>query len=295
MSNLAAPAGPRTITVPGDGTNTLSVTLPPGVTLDVQAVLANIDAAGAGDTLAELTIAEQAGVVIATKRQGEPIPAGDTGTATWALRLDDEAVASKPLVTTDGFATVSPTDTLFIGKYLALDAFPPVAGLRGTAEWCAAVFTSNGQSAPHAPTFWVGATGVTTVWTTRVSHNWPPSGSPPRINAGNTQQIIVPETGVYFVFARMWGQTGTSNAGSIAGGAVIPIVPGLFTLAAGAPQQAGYFPNAPFAGFQPVIQQFEVFNMPTPNTVLTFPIDYQGAGVAYAGNVGGLAIVKVKS
>lgn len=131
MSNLTAPAGPRTITVPGDGTNTLSVTLPPGVTLDVQAVLANIDAAGAGDTLAELTIAEQAGVVIATKRQGEPIPAGDTGTATWALRLDDEAAAVSS--GTQSVTVLWQVNNAGIGNVYAVDPAGPF-GISGV-QW----------------------------------------------------------------------------------------------------------------------------------------------------------------
>lgn len=65
--------------------------LAPGVAQYVQAVYATIDATSATDPVRPtLEILEQSGVVIAKKRQGEAIPAGGTGSATWALRLDDD-------------------------------------------------------------------------------------------------------------------------------------------------------------------------------------------------------------
>jgi hypothetical protein len=64
--------------------------LPPGLLQYVQSVLVQVDATAAPAVRPTLSIAEQSGVVIATKRQGEAIPAADTGTATWALRLVDE-------------------------------------------------------------------------------------------------------------------------------------------------------------------------------------------------------------
>jgi hypothetical protein len=82
-----------TVVVGGNNTNSLSFLIPPGVVFDVQSVVASIDASGAGDTIPELEIFDKTGVVIATKRQGLPTPAGDTGLATWALRLDDETKA----------------------------------------------------------------------------------------------------------------------------------------------------------------------------------------------------------
>jgi hypothetical protein len=81
---------PRTVVIRGTGTNALSFTIPSNVDFNVESVVASVDAAAAGDTIGELSIAEVTGEVIATKRQGLPIPAGDTGTETWALRLDDE-------------------------------------------------------------------------------------------------------------------------------------------------------------------------------------------------------------
>lgn len=85
---------PRTIVVPGNGTNSLSFVIEPGVTLDVESVLAGVDATGAGGPVtATLSVSEQAGVVIANKRQGETVDAGVTGSATWALRLADDAAS----------------------------------------------------------------------------------------------------------------------------------------------------------------------------------------------------------
>lgn len=85
-------AQPRTIVVSGTGTQTLSYVLPDGAQLKLESVVASIDAVA--DSRPTLAIAESSGVVIAEKRQGETIPAGDTGLATWALRLaDDNRVA----------------------------------------------------------------------------------------------------------------------------------------------------------------------------------------------------------
>jgi hypothetical protein len=81
---------PRTVVVAGGGTNTASFTIPPGVEFTPESVVASVDDSAGGDTIAELSVADQSGVVIAAKRQSTPIPGGDTGLATWALRLDDE-------------------------------------------------------------------------------------------------------------------------------------------------------------------------------------------------------------
>ena len=91
-SGATAPAGtgPRTIVLPGNGTQAASYTLPPGIFQYVQSVLVQVDATAAPAVRPTLSIAEQSGVVIATKRQGETIPGGDTGSATWALRLSDD-------------------------------------------------------------------------------------------------------------------------------------------------------------------------------------------------------------
>jgi hypothetical protein len=86
---------PRTVVVPGDGNPTLAFQLPPGVTLDVESVLVEVDATGAGGPVtATLVVADQSGVVIARKRQAQTITAGALGSATWALRLADDGGGS---------------------------------------------------------------------------------------------------------------------------------------------------------------------------------------------------------
>ncbi len=85
----------RTIVVSGNGTDTLSYQLAPGLAQYVQSVLVNVDATAAADVQPTLKVKEQTGVVIAAKRQGEAITGGTAGSATWALRLDDEGLAHK--------------------------------------------------------------------------------------------------------------------------------------------------------------------------------------------------------
>jgi hypothetical protein len=81
---------------PGNGSATLSWQVP-GAGLDVETVYASIDATAAGsDVTAELTITDPSGVVIARKTQGQAVSAGGTGSATWALRLDDESTSVTP-------------------------------------------------------------------------------------------------------------------------------------------------------------------------------------------------------
>lgn len=86
-------AGPdrQTRVIGGDGTDTLSYSLAPGLFQYVESVRAVIDNTGGGDAQAELEVATANGVVIATQKQDDAIPAGDTGGATFALRL-----AAKP-------------------------------------------------------------------------------------------------------------------------------------------------------------------------------------------------------
>jgi hypothetical protein len=90
LSDAPAGVGPRTIVLPGNGTQAATYVLPPGLLQYVQSVLVQVDATAAPAVRPTLSISEQSGVVIATKRQGEAIPAGDTGSATWALRLSDD-------------------------------------------------------------------------------------------------------------------------------------------------------------------------------------------------------------
>lgn len=90
MANLADKSGDAySNLVNGRGTNSLTFTMPGAISLDVESVVATVDNTAGGDATATLTIRDPSGQVIATKRQGEVIPAGDSGTATFALRLDD--------------------------------------------------------------------------------------------------------------------------------------------------------------------------------------------------------------
>jgi hypothetical protein len=85
---------PVTARVPGTNTTTISYTIP-GAGLDVETVRVGIDASLAGSAVtATVTITDQSGVVIATKPQNATIPSGATGSATWALRLDDDTTGT---------------------------------------------------------------------------------------------------------------------------------------------------------------------------------------------------------
>jgi hypothetical protein len=87
---------PRSIAVPVASGASVAWTVPDGVAFKLEAIVATIDAA-AGDAAPEIVIRAPGGAVIAAKRQSETIPAGDTGYATWALRLDDEAAGVAPV------------------------------------------------------------------------------------------------------------------------------------------------------------------------------------------------------
>lgn len=80
--------------VQGRNAQSLTFTMPGGVALKVLSVVATINNGAGVAVTPELTIKEASGAVIATKRQGSTIPAGDTGTATFALRLSAEAAAA---------------------------------------------------------------------------------------------------------------------------------------------------------------------------------------------------------
>jgi hypothetical protein len=116
---------PVTSKVPGNGTTTLSWTVP-GDGMDVETVYASVDATGAGGAVtAEITITDQSGVVIARKVQGTTIAAGGTGSATWALRLDDETLGGSGGVTSITSADSSVTVTNPAGPIVDLAVFKP--------------------------------------------------------------------------------------------------------------------------------------------------------------------------
>jgi hypothetical protein len=74
------------IRIPGPGGTQMSYTLPQGVALEIQSIVAQIAPSGA-DVRPELVITEQEGYTIATRRQEDSVPAADTGEAAWSLGL----------------------------------------------------------------------------------------------------------------------------------------------------------------------------------------------------------------
>lgn len=83
-------AAPQTV-IRGNNASTASYELPPGVFQYIQSVHVVVNNTAGPDVRPTLSVETQDGVVMASKRQGEAIPAGDTGSATWALRLADES------------------------------------------------------------------------------------------------------------------------------------------------------------------------------------------------------------
>lgn len=84
------PGQPFTKVVPGNGTDTVTFEVPAWYAVDMESVLARVDASGAGDTTATLTVSDEQGEQVATVPQGRVIAGGATGRATWALRLAAE-------------------------------------------------------------------------------------------------------------------------------------------------------------------------------------------------------------
>jgi hypothetical protein len=79
--------------VSGTGSESAVYTVPGGVPVKVESVVATVTNGAGVAVTPEVTIRDQSGVVIARKAQRVTIPAGDSGTATFALRLDDDEVS----------------------------------------------------------------------------------------------------------------------------------------------------------------------------------------------------------
>jgi hypothetical protein len=88
-SNAVDTAGSNIVT--GAGSSSVQFKLPGSPQYIIQSVVATVDNTAGGDTTATLTYADTNGEVIAKRPQGAVIPAGDTGTATFALRLTDDS------------------------------------------------------------------------------------------------------------------------------------------------------------------------------------------------------------
>jgi hypothetical protein len=108
---------PQTIIRDGSGTRTATYQLPPGLFQYIESILVELDNGAAVAVRPTLKVETVNGRVMATKRQGESVPAGDTGTATWALRLTDEGGAGIQF------------DVLNVGGWLDVEATGDNAGV----------------------------------------------------------------------------------------------------------------------------------------------------------------------
>lgn len=120
--------------VNGTGTNTVTFRLPSNMATKVQSVVATVDNAAGGDATAKVTVLDGSGVVIATNTQADPIPAGDTGTATFALRLNDNGAGGIRFrkLNTGGWLYITTTTTdPADGNSLFINAHGPTA-MQGT-------------------------------------------------------------------------------------------------------------------------------------------------------------------
>lgn len=71
----------------------LTFTLPGSVQMRVESVVATVDNGSVVEVTPALTIKDSSGEVMATKTQDDAIPAGDSGTASFALRVDNSGGA----------------------------------------------------------------------------------------------------------------------------------------------------------------------------------------------------------
>lgn len=187
---------PQTRVMGGDGTSVARYELAPGVFQYVESVLVEVDNTGGGDIRPTLAVTTQDGQVIATKRQGETIPAGDTGTATWALRLDDEGLGR--------VRRIESTDI----ELFVVDANGPVVTLAPLT--CYATISRNGA----APAQNI-ATGALAVTTTAVQHNTVVGSARMQADVASTpSRLVVTFAGTYLVRAfSFWTTTSAADFG----------------------------------------------------------------------------------
>lgn len=197
MSTQLREGAPFTQVEQGIAESTLTYQLPLAGRFDIDSAVATIDNTGGGDIQPMLYLTNASGEVIAKKRQSSTIPAGDTGTATWALRLAD-----------DGGGAASPIGPGKTGFYL--NAGHSVAPGGDTLAW-----TFNGGdalldlSAPTLPTFLTdGVYGLT--GTCELS-----AGGVPIAGKGSLVELDVLATGggpglVAFADWTVWGVGGVN-------------------------------------------------------------------------------------
>jgi hypothetical protein len=103
MALLADRSGDVYSNIVNNNDASVTFTVPGDVILAVESVAATVDnAAGGNAATLTLTITDSAGEVIAKIPQASTIPVGDTGTATWALRLSGDrttATSAGPIET----------------------------------------------------------------------------------------------------------------------------------------------------------------------------------------------------
>lgn len=124
-------ANRQTKIIGGNGTDSLAFTLDPGLFQYVQSVLVEVDNTAGPDVRPTLSVQTVNADPIADKRQGEAIPAGDTGRATWALRLADETASSGGEVAQPSCFLITPGSQLIAnGTLTTIDfddfAVPPM-------------------------------------------------------------------------------------------------------------------------------------------------------------------------
>jgi hypothetical protein len=193
-------ASRQTRVIDGDGTATQSVTLYPGLLQYVQAVLVEVDN-GAGPAIKPtLTVATNNGQALAKQQQGRSIPAGDTGSATWALRLADERE--------DGVTSVVSGDPNVF-------TFPPGGPSVAVGRFSLSAQISRDGAAPALNV----ATGALAVTTTNVQHNTVnyQAGITANVVAVPSRLVIV-SAGLYLIHAfSTWGNFGAADFGMCVG------------------------------------------------------------------------------
>lgn len=87
MATDTSGSAPHTALVPGQGSSTVTYTLPAGLFQYIQSVVATVDTTASGAVTPLLTIRDDGGEVVADQAQDDALSAGGVGRSTWALGL----------------------------------------------------------------------------------------------------------------------------------------------------------------------------------------------------------------